>query len=72
MAEVLRSKAYSPLKDPKEQAEARIAEIDAMFERAIGWGSWMVEAANEREALATKYGLPHKHQARTADGGRVD
>jgi hypothetical protein len=28
----------------KEQAESRIAEIDAMFEAAEYWGSWMVSA----------------------------
>ena len=54
------------------QAKARIAEIDAMFEAATGWGSWMVECANEREALATKFNLPQKYQARTSEGARVD
>jgi hypothetical protein len=54
------------------KAKARIAEIDAMFEGATGWGSWMVEAANEREALADKFGLPHKYQARTSAGERTD
>ena len=53
-------------------AVKRIAEIDAMFEQATGWGSWMVECANEREALADKYQLPHKYQARSEGGGRVD
>jgi hypothetical protein len=48
-----------------------VAEIDAKFEGAAGWGSWMVEAANEREALANKYGWPHKNRARTGSGGRV-
>ena len=56
----------------RDQAIARIAQIDAMFEGATGWGSWMVECANEREALATKFDLPHKHQARTGSGGRID
>lgn len=55
----------------EEQAKQRIAEIDAKFEKATGWGSWMVMAANEREALADKFSLPHKHQARSASGGRV-
>jgi hypothetical protein len=32
-------------------AELRIAEIDDRFPKATGWGSWMVEAANEREGL---------------------
>ena len=53
-------------------AMARVAEIDAMFEGATGWGSWMVSAANEREALADQFGFEHKHQARTASGGRTD
>jgi len=56
----------------KEQAESRIAEIDAMFEAAEYWGSWMVSAANEREWLADEFGLEHKYQARTASGGRTD
>lgn len=30
---------------------ARIREIDAMFERADSWGSWMADAANERHRL---------------------
>lgn len=55
-----------------EEAQKRIAEIDAKFEAAKGWGSWMVSAANEREALANRYNLPHKYQARTASGGRTD
>ena len=54
------------------QAIKRIAEIDAMFEEATGWGSWMVMAANEREALANEHNLPQKYQARTASGGRTD
>lgn len=54
------------------EAKTRIAEIDAMFEDAKGWGSWMVEAANERERLATYWGLPQKYQARTGDGQRTD
>ena len=56
----------------RAEAIARIAQIDAMFEGATGWGSWMVEAANEREGLATQFGLEHKWQARTASGGRTD
>lgn len=55
----------------REQAITRIAEIDAMFEQAQGWGSWMVMYANEREALANKHSLPHKYQARNADGSRT-
>lgn len=53
-------------------AKARVAEIDAMFEDAKGWGSWMVMAANERERIADVFGFPHKYQARTASGGRTD
>lgn len=58
----------------KEEADAvsRIAEIDAMFEKATGWGSWMVMAANEREELADKFNLPQKYQARNGDGSRTD
>ena len=52
----------------REAAIARIAEIDAMFECATFWGSWMVGAANEREDLATEFDLPQKYQARC--GGR--
>ena len=54
----------------------RIAEIDAMFEDATGWGSWMVMCANEREGLVNAlrkdgHDIPHKHQARTGTGRRV-
>ena len=52
----------------ESEARARIAEIDAKFESATHWGSWMVEIANEREALALKFGFAHKNQARC--GGR--
>ena len=52
----------------REYYEGRIAEIDAMFEAAKGWRSWMVMLANEREELANKLGVPHKWQARC--GGR--
>lgn len=55
----------------------RIAEIDAMFETARGWGSWMVSAANERERLVnslreTGFQIEHKYLARTASGKRTD
>jgi len=55
----------------------RIAEIDAMFEEATGWGSWMVMAANEREGIVNRlraegYDVQHKYQARTASGARTD
>jgi TnpA family transposase len=56
----------------REEAEKRVAEIDAMFEQATGWGSWTVSAANEREFLANVHGFEHKYQARTASGGRTD
>ena len=54
----------------------RIKEIDTMFETAKGWGSWMVQCANEREALvnqlnASGQNIEHKYQARTNNGGRV-
>ena len=54
------------------EAEERIAHIDGMFAAALGWGSWMVMAANEREDLAERFGLPHKHLARTSDGASTD
>lgn len=52
-----------------EEAIARVAEIDAMFEQATGWGSWMVMTANERERLvddlqANGYNVEHKWLAR--------
>ena len=55
----------------------RITEIDAMFSAAKSWGSWMVSASNEREALVNQIraegrDIEHKHQARTSAGGRVD
>jgi len=59
----------------------RIAKIDAMFTQAlidgIDWGSWMVEAANEREGLVKAlrkegHQIEHKHLARSDTGGRVD
>jgi len=55
----------------------RIAEIDAMFEQARGWGSWMVMCANEREGLVNQlnaegHQIEHKHKARSGVGGRVD
>ena len=58
-------------------AEFRIAEIDKWFAEAAGWGSWMVDAANEREGLVNAlrqegYRIEHKHQARSSTGGRVD
>lgn len=52
----------------REGAIKRVAEIDAKFEAAKGWGSWMVMVANEREDLANRFGLEHKWQARC--GGR--
>lgn len=53
-------------------AKERITQIDKMFEEAKSWGSWMVMCANEREALADKWNLPHKNQARTSSRGRTD
>jgi hypothetical protein len=48
-----------------------------MFQEAKGWGSWMVECANERERLvdglkANGYEIEHKYLARSASGGRVN
>lgn len=56
----------------KDTALKRIKEIDQMFEEATGWGSWMVGLANEREALANKFDLPHKNLARTEAGHPTD
>lgn len=55
---------------------ARIAEIDAMFSEATGWGSWMVMCANEREGLVNQlreegHDIEHKYLARGSDGRRV-
>ena len=61
----------------REEMLKRIDEIDAMFDKATGWGSWMVMAANEREALVnhlrSKWQMDIKHEnlARTSDGRRV-
>jgi hypothetical protein len=54
----------------------RIKNIDELFDGATGWGSWMVMAANEREALVNKLQangvkIEHKWLARTADGGHT-
>lgn len=56
---------------------ARIAQIDAAFEAATRWGSWMVMSANERERLVNDlrkngHDIEHKYLARTASGGRID
>ena len=60
-----------------DNALDRIAKIDAMFDDARSWGSWMVGCANEREALVNnlaRFGVAveHKYLARTGSGGRVD
>lgn len=62
--------------EDQEAALRRISEIDAMFEQASGWGSWMVACANERERIVDQlrergHNIEHKYQARTASGGRV-
>ncbi len=48
----------------REQARARCDEIDATIEEAKGWGSWMVEYANEREALANQFNFEQRYNAR--------
>lgn len=53
------------------EAIKRIAEIDAKFEAAHSWGSWMIMAANERESLANQFNLPHRWRARTSGGRRT-
>lgn len=52
----------------------RIAEIDAMFDSATIWGSWMIGVANERRTLVTHLNangrdIPHRHL--THCGGRA-
>lgn len=54
------------------QMFSRIAELDRMFDGALGWGSWMVEAANEREGLVNQlrtigHDVEHRFQARCGD-----
>ena len=54
----------------------RVAEIDAMFAAAKGWGSWMVSCSNERESLRQSIKddditFAQKYRARTSSGGRV-
>ena len=63
----------------KQRGEAieRIAQIDRDLESATGWGSWMVMAANEREALVDRLRadgvmVEHQYQARLAASARVD
>lgn len=62
----------------KDERKARIAEIDADFGAANGWGSWMVSAANERERLVNALRaegdqtVEHRWLARTGSGGKVD
>lgn len=63
--------------EERTSALARIAEIDAMFDRATGWGSWMAMGANEREVLVgglreAGVEIEHKRLARTASGRRTD
>jgi hypothetical protein len=63
--------------EQRDEALDRIAQIDGMFDAASGWGSWMVECANERERLverlrASGVAVAHRHQARCADGSRTD
>lgn len=62
----------TPMIVTHEIARLRIAEIDKMFEEATGWGSWMITAANEREALANRFGFEHKYLARTSSDRSVD
>ena len=56
-----------------EEIERRIAEIDAMFERAAGWGSWMASASSERHGLVEqlrKLGIKAEHKHVMKAGGR--
>ena len=62
--------------EEQDAALKTIAQYDEMFDRATGWGSWMVGAANDRERLVNKlnangHSIEHKHLARTAEGGKV-
>tara|TARA_R110000868_G_scaffold335817_1_gene596695 strand:- start:523 stop:726 length:204 start_codon:yes stop_codon:yes gene_type:complete len=57
--------------EEQEAALRRIAEIDAMFDSATGWGSWMVMCANEREGIVDRlresgHNIGHKFQEYTA------
>ncbi len=59
-----------------EEKLALIADLDALFDGATEWGSWMVSAANHRERLVNElnkcgHNIPHKNLARTSSGGRV-
>jgi hypothetical protein len=52
-----------------DTALRRVSEIDEMFDAAHGWGSWMVDVANERERLVdglrrNGYSIDHKWRAR--------
>lgn len=53
-----------------EQIQARIAEIDVMFESATDWGSWMSTASSERKHLVNrlrdefKIDIPHRYEKR--------
>lgn len=56
----------------KDQKLARIAKIDAMFDAATAWGSWMVSASGDRARLVQSLSkfdgieVAHKHEVRTA------
>lgn len=59
-----------------DAARKRVAELDAQFEAATHWGSWMVMAANERQRLvndlnANGHKTEHKWLAR-CDGRKTN
>ena len=63
--------AATPVMQENAEALVQIAEIDKAFEDATGYGSWMIERANTREALVNMLRgrgimIDHKHQARLA------
>jgi hypothetical protein len=65
-------KADEIIDGQREEALARIAEIDKQFEAATGWGSWMVMTANERERLVNtlqRSGYPIEHKWLARCGG---
>lgn len=56
---------------------ARIHEIDAQFENATGWGSWMATLSSERRCLvrelrAAGIVVDHRYELKTASGRLSD
>lgn len=60
-----------------DEIKTKITEIDAMFESATGWGSWMASASAYRRSLviqARHHGviIENKHECRTSSGALSD